>query len=682
MRDRIVASIALALMPVTSSNAGQVPELDVNHATVNEPASVCRDILPSVRSGPGTRTVRPDELMALRDFGSNAIMDAFAPGFAISPDGARLAVQVRQAVPSANDYCQALLLFDLRHPSSHPTILNMGGEFIRETAEIYGLKRFPTGMAAPLTPKWSHDGRWIAFMRRDRGENRLYITSLATRQSKSFSRAGADVAEFEWDAGRPALTATFVDRDSTELSQFRKEGRSGYRYDTRFWMLATTEPFEEREIETRRLRLDLSHSANWQDARFENAPLRTIDQSADSVWIEVDPVPAGAYRTRLRARRGGVEIPCSFEVCEDVTAAWMQDDTKLIVYLRRQGFAKAATGVYVWRPEEGRPTQVAETQDAFTGCELKNRLICGRETSLTPRDIVEVNLQSGDIQELVNLNPEWLSLKLGQVTRLHWVNRFGLEGVGDLVMPPDAKPNVRYPLVIVQYVTRGFLRGGVGDEYPIQAIAASGVAVLSVNRPVDYGVAMARMGRSVSKQDIVRRRLDRASAHDSILQGIEKVQEIAPIDKDHIAITGLSDGASSATYALIHSNLFSLALLSTCCEDPQITMTSIGPRYEQWMEGQGYYYPLWDSADGWKRTSLGMNARHVCARIVIQTADREARMALYSFSMLRRAGVDVEMFVFPDEYHVKWQPAHRDAVYRRGLAELVQWASEPPKTCD
>ena len=42
-------------------------------------------------------------------------------------------------------------------------------------------------------------------------------------------------------------------------------------------------------------------------------------------------------------------------------------------------------------------------------------------------------------------------------------------------------------MVVVQYDTRGFLRGGTGDEYPIQAFANRGYAVLSFRRPQAVG---------------------------------------------------------------------------------------------------------------------------------------------------------------------------------------------------
>ena len=40
---------------------------------------------------------------------------------------------------------------------------------------------------------------------------------------------------------------------------------------------------------------------------------------------------------------------------------------------------------------------------------------------------------------------------------------------------------------------------------------------------------------------------------------------------------------------------------------------------------------------------------------------------------LANAGKPVEMYRFPDEYHVKWQPAHRYAVYNRNIDWFNFW---------
>src|SRR3546814_10253618 len=59
-------------------------------------------------------------------------------------------------------------------------------------------------------------------------------------------------------------------------------------------------------------------------------------------------------------------------------------------------------------------------------------------------------------------NPEFASLRLGTVERLTWRNNLGLPAWGDLVLPPDRTPGEKLPLIIVQYHSDGFLRGGTG----------------------------------------------------------------------------------------------------------------------------------------------------------------------------------------------------------------------------
>src|SRR3546814_8589221 len=84
---------------------------------------------------------------------------------------------------------------------------------------------------------------------------------------------------------------------------------------------------------------------------------------------------------------------------------------------------------------------------------------------------------------------------------------------------------------------------------------------------LEFQASMERKGRRYARRRAMLEWTDRASVHDALVEGIKSVAKSQSIDFDHIAITGLSDGASTATYALIHSRIFSLALLSSCCEE-------------------------------------------------------------------------------------------------------------------
>ena len=68
-----------------------------------------------------------------------------------------------------------------------------------------------------------------------------------------------------------------------------------------------------------------------------------------------------------------------------------------------------------------------------------------------------------------------------------------------------------------------------------------------------------------------------------------------------------------------------------------------------------------------------LNARAMTKPILMQLADEEYLLGLETFTALREAGQPVEMYVFPDEHHIKWQPEHRRAIYERNLDWFRFW---------
>src|SRR3546814_19482969 len=71
----------------------------------------------------------------------------------------------------------------------------------------------------------------------------------------------------------------------------------------------------------------------------------------------------------------------------------------------------------------------------------------------------------------------------------------------------------------------------------------------------------------------------------------------------------------------------------------------------------------------WDRMSLVRNAQRVRFPLLFEAADDEFRAAVESVTALREAGKPADLFVFPGEYHIKWQPAHRMDAYERGLED-------------
>ncbi|MEO7689339.1 MAG: prolyl oligopeptidase family serine peptidase, partial [Sphingomonas sp.] len=160
---------------------------------------------------------------------------------------------------------------------------------------------------------------------------------------------------------------------------------------------------------------------------------------------------------------------------------------------------------------------------------------------------------------------------------------------------------------------------------------------------------------------------------DALDAGVDAAIATGSVDQSRIGITGLSDGASTTQYALLHSDRFRAAVMSSCCEDPASTMVDAGLSYRDALLAWGYPAPGQPGDQFWRPYSLAVNADRMKTPLLIQVPDGEFRLALESYSALQLHGAPVEMYVFPDEHHVKWHPVHRLAIYERDVAWFDFW---------
>jgi dipeptidyl aminopeptidase/acylaminoacyl peptidase len=654
-------------------------------AIANPADSGCRDLLPPEKAAASVRPLVPEDLVRLRDIGPPDADSFAAPMFTLSPDGGRVAFQIRRADPDRNHYCLAIVVMDLA-PGAAPRIIDQGGDLLLLKVDAGGTADFPTGIPAVVTPRWSPDGRWIAFLKRAGGTTQVWRAAADGNGSIQLTHAPDDVVDFRiGEDGRSILYET-----RPELRRARQaieqEGLSGYHYDDRWAPADGNHPFPAPSIGRLVQRLDLTTGAIGPVTAAEAAPLlgegpliptagaRPPGSIGASAWISATNLPGGAAPGGLHARLpDGRLVTCASRRCTGASRPWPVDEGRRVRFFRREGWADASTAIYEWIPATGSLRRLYRTDDLLASCTPSGEaLICLRESSLEPRRLERLDPATGERQLLFDPNPEFAHLTLGQVRRLHWRNAYGLEAIGDLVLPVGYRPGRRYPMVVVQYQTRGFLRGGTGDEYPIQAFANRSYAVLSVQRPV--AIAIVRGARSFHQGDKLNLAgfADDRSVFSSVETGVRIAIAQGIADPRHIGITGLSNGATTVVWALLHSSLFSAAAMSSCCFDTTLAMR-VGPASAREYREDGYPGLLERNSPFWKDLSLSTNARHIRTPILLQLADYEYWNALESYTALREAGAPIDMFVFPGEHHNKSQPAHRLAIYRRSLDWFDYW---------
>ncbi len=645
----------------------------------------CSDLLPNSQSAAivPTRPLQLEDLVRLRDVGPVGAARIRVPILSVSPDMKTLAFQIRRADPKANRYCLGIATVSLRD-GAPARLIDTGGDLVLATTSGVGFGPREAGFAEVITPKWSPDGGWLAYLRRDNGVTQVWRAAMDGRKSEPVTRSQSDVTTFAWSAdGRRILFQTIAEACRARAQRLSEE-RSGYVFDDRFDPAISNRPLVRTPVEKSSFSVDVETKVAVPASPAEQATLeagtaepvqRALVSAAASTgakaWVGRDPSASLSAPTKLFVQVGGKLTQCI--ECDNVSDLWWSIDGSRLYFLRRER-DRPKLGIYQWQVGARSPRRLLLTDDALAGCVLATeRLICADEGSTRPRRLVSVSLLDGRVTELFELNPEFRSIRLGSVRPLKWTNAFGLETFGDLVLPPDYAPGKSLPLIVVGYQTEGFLRGGVGDDYPIQFYASRGYAVLSYERPAMYGVT--RGAKTVIEAEQINHVdwADYRSVVSSLETEVRALVDQGLVDAERIGLTGFSNGASVAQYAMANSKLFKAYAVSHCCEDPVGVVTITGPAGDRWLEEMGYPKLTADRSDFWDAMSLRLNAGKVGAPILMQLPDDEYLGALEGFGALKELGRPVELYVFPNEHHVKWQPAHRAAEYQRSLDWFDFW---------
>lgn len=649
--------------------------------------------------------VTATNLAKLRDIGGHA-----RGSISVSPDERWVVFQLQAPRMTAGDY--ELTWIGLSTQSEHALRIADGGKVLLNPA----LDATVNGNRPPVRAKWSPDSSSFAYLLRRHGQTQIWLSRPDRKGHVQLTHNAGDVIDFTWSHdGSKLYFKAGLDRTEIEM-RMREEGARGFLYDDRFHPRVSTKPIFrdcggpihkrnlvslERACEpaiwiydfkTRKERLATTKEVETYNRLYDRliAPealqgrsythLRRSAEEKRYAWLEnTDPktYPNSYAPLTVFALVDNKIRRCTEEVCRAyqpyILDLWWRQTGQEVVFLRRSGPSYSRLGLYGWSPSTGGLRRILRTDGWLSDCTpAGDRLICLYETWTQPRKIASVSLEDGSIKTIFDPNPEFARLRFPKIEKLEWEDAYGNPTFGHLVYPITYEPQHDYPLVIVTYRSRGFLRGGTGDEFPIYPLSAEGFFVMSHDMPTDHA-RLAKASNTAIKMDKVRyRRKTTLSAQEII---IEKLAGAGLIDKTRVAITGLSDGAAQVSYALTHSDIHLAAAIATYIGSFSSSL--------YYMDNE-HYRALWrytqfngllpDNPDsGLKETSIGLNAARITTPLLINTSDAEMRASVENFIRLEEANKPVEMYVYPGEHHMKWRPNHRLAVYQRNIQWLKFW---------
>lgn len=659
--------------------------------------------IPQNVTGP-KRHITTDDLARLRDIDS----------LSVSPDGTRFAILVRQAVPEQNTYRTAWFVGALRGGAL--THVGDGGE-ARLLTRPNGRR---TGDFGGSVSRWSPDGQHIAYMMLRDGEVQLWMSRVDGSHQQQLTHNASDVRDFAWSSDGRRLLFTVGSTRIALAEHAEARDRSGYRLqefdamaraiqskppslplETQLiaWSVAVSgddarvaDEAEQAELAAAQKRqFGLLNGGVEVDVRRMSAALGPPIQRGDgaAAWLErVDPSqdgPLPVARLNVLLSETAKPIACTSPLCEGQVfrKIWWSKSGDEVLFWRVDGATEMSYSLYSWSPSKNVVrTLVSSDAQMLDACELTQRhIVCLREAPLEPKHIATIDLKTGAVRRVADVNPEMALFRLGRIERIEWDTgpraaqlQYASRARGFVLYPPDYDPRKKYPVFIAPYSAGGFLRGDVGDEHPLLVYAANGVIVVNSAFP--------GLTRTLVTQDSatrMRRLYDPALGYphmsiyaESAFAGLDAAMTRANIDPARTGAGGVSHGTLVPLFMMQKEKR--LAALSVAGGSWSSTEYYIGPLPEPYGERAQTMWP--EDPSFWAPLDLSQHLGEIEAPVLFQIADAEVVTAAVLLRRMADARLAVDAYSFPNELHLKWQSAHRLAVYNRNLDWFRFWLQD------
>lgn len=553
---------------------------------------------------------------------------------------------------------------------------------------------YDPGLLAAEPPIWSPDGRWIYYRGLRAGGVQVWRSAADGSGSQAVTAEEGDVLAIEpsvdgrgiaYRVGPPRReieqaelaeyeSGILVD-EHVELGQnlFRGAFIHGRRASQRLagtWFsrghLLWARPPRERRLDFASLAAVDAGAGDFRAPTSEEAEAVARSSRGDvatAMWEGMD----GSLAV-TRAGRGGATVACPAPECRSERVSWVAWRPGFDQVVFASADRALVQTLRLWDLASGEVRTIVRGAGLLSGGEydnkpcavLENQAVCVAAGPTAPPRLEAIHLETGAARPLHDPNLPLRSRRWPAAKRLAWRSAEGKEFTAVLFLPQGA-PDRPVPLFINYYRCAGFIRGGIGDEWPFAMLAASGIASVCVNTT-----------RTTGPQDGV-------GQYRAALGGIEALVDLLArrglVDRARVGMGGLSFGTEVTLWALIYSDLLSAASIAS----PQFEAASYWFNAVRGRDNHQILREVWgigppdETRERWKLVSAALNTDRIRAPLLLQLAEQESRYAIELYARLTNSPTPAEMYVFPDEPHIKVQPRHRLAVYRRNLDWFRFW---------
>nr|UXE46040.1 hypothetical protein Hi04_10k_c5548_00005 [uncultured bacterium] len=380
--------------------------------------------------------------------------------------------------------------------------------------------------------------------------------------------------------------------------------------------------------------------------------------------VFVVDVDSGAV-SRVLQREGGE--PGNIKFWKDLPLCWKRSAGPMLV--------RAADNTFVWTTKQGQSWaeterfEVLRDERYISSLTSDGKVLVGvSQTRMIPPDLFAFDLRKQRTRALTDTNANYHEIALGRVEEIRWVNSYGSECSGILILPVDYTPGGRYPMVFMGTATSDEFFSDVPyatTAFAPQPLADAGFLVVISQYPLNDKIPRGKFPGEMSEAYNWMAMVEAA---------VDLMHERGMVDKDAVGLVGFSRTSWLTDFVLTHSSYRFLAASSADGGIYNYGMYFLYNSKAQMKsaETQVGGAPYGDSLRYWLESAPPFNVQSVTASVLMEYTS-SAEVSFEFFTALTRSGKAVDLFRYPRGDHPLDTPRERYASLQRNLDWFRFW---------
>lgn len=601
----------------------------------------------------------------------------------VSPDGGKVVYAVKElkTIEGKSEFINHLFISDINNTN---TIQLTQGE------------------KNNINPKWSPDGKKIAFVSNRNGKNNLYCLNLAGGEAERLTDLKTGINDFKWSTTGNQIAFTSSDFETEEETGNKKSGND--------WFFMN-ENFKQGRLHLLQLnKKDKNGIPQITTLSKENRHINSFSWSPDDQWIAYAHAASGGVEdntfcdiSMIKISSGEVKVIANSPVGENQPL--FSPDGKFIAYynLDEKGIWGGKTSVKIFALENGSVQTLADTPNGpaeligwssngktiytlepfhtstkifslssdgkqatewttgtkgvLSGLELNSKGthfgFTFQNTSI-PQDGYISSTNSFSALKISNINPELANLPVPKTELISWKSFDGMEIEGLLTYPLNYEAGKKYPFILnihggpAGVFSENFI--AVSGIYPLAALAENDIFILRPNPRGSNGYGL--KFREANHRDWG------GGDYKDLMAGVDYAISKGWADANKMGVMGWSYGGFMSSWIVGHNNRFKVASIGAPAVDlvTQDLTDDIPGFLPSYMEKQPY--EDWKVYDDHSPLRFVQNVK---TPVLLQHGQADVRVpfsqGIMYYNALKRRGVPVRFLVLPRQPHGPAEPS-------------------------